>query len=197
MWNYQMLPSDMDLLPKFAKHSVIAGIVMVVLGGAALFYPFVASLFTVGVVAWLMLFAGLTAGYLTWRTDASDWLGWFKAFILVGTGLFILFYPMTGIAAIGLLLAIYFLLDTFAGFALGSMMRPAKGWWLWTLNGLFSLILAVIFLVYWPSIEAEAWLIGVFVGISLLFDGFMLLFMGGTMKKMLDEQSGNGDAPKD
>lgn len=184
MWNYSMLPGDKDLLEKIGKHSLITGVVFVILGMLALLYPFYGSLVTVAFVAWLMIFSGLMAGYLTMKSNASDWLGWFKAFILVMTGLLMIFKPGIGIQTLGLLLAIYFLLDTFAGFAMGSMMRPAKGWWLWSLNGLFSLILAIIFLTSWTSIQQTAWLIGIFVGISLLFDGFVLIFVGGSVKKL-------------
>ena len=184
MWNYQMLPSDMNLLPNFSKHATIAGVVMVILGTLAIIYPFAGSIFTVAFVAWLMIFGGFMAGYATVRTNPSDWLGWFKAFILIVSGLLMIFKPIVGIQAVGLILAIYFLLDTFAGFAMGAMMRPAKGWWLWSLNGLFSLILAIIFLTSWVNVKETAWLIGIFVGISLLFDGFALLFMGNTFKKL-------------
>ncbi|WP_353662846.1 DUF308 domain-containing protein [Hydrogenimonas sp. SS33] len=184
MWNYSMLPNDMDILPKLSKHAMVAGIIMVILGGAALFYPFYGSLFTVAFVAWLMIFAGFAAGYATVKGNPKDWLGWLKSFILIMTGALMIFYPGVGIQAVGLMLAIYFLLDTFAGFALGAAMKPAKGWWLWSLNGFISLVLAIIFLTSWTSIQETAWLIGIFVGISLLFDGFMLIFMGNSVKKI-------------
>ena len=74
------------------------------------------------------------------------------------TGALMIFYPGVGIQAVGLMLAIYFLLDTFAGFALGAAMKPVKGWWLWSLNGFFSLVLAIIFLTSWTSIQETAWL---------------------------------------
>lgn len=184
MWNYQMLPNDTELLPKFSKHATIAGIVMVILGTISLIYPFAGSIFTVAFVAWLMIFGGLMTAFATGKTDAGDWLGWFKAFILIVTGLLMIFKPLVGVQAVGLILAIYFLLDTFAGFAMGALMRPAKGWWLWSLNGIFSMVLAIIFLTSWVNVQETAWLIGIFVGISLLFDGFVLLFMGSTFKKL-------------
>ncbi len=184
MWNYQMWPNDSSLLAKFSKNSIIAGIIMLILGVLAIIYPFAGSIFTVVFIAWLMVFGGFVAAFATAKTDPKDWLGWLKAFILVLTGLLMIFKPAVGIQALGLVMAIYFLLDTFAGFAMGALMRPARGWWLWTLNGLFSLILAVIFLASWVNVAQTAWLIGIFVGISLLFDGLVLLFMGSELKKL-------------
>ncbi len=184
MWNYGMLPNDMMLLPKFSKHAKIAGITMTILGLLSIVYPFIGTIFTVSFIAWLMIFGGLIAGFATAKTNPEDWLGWFKSFILILTGGLMIFKPAVGIQAIALILAIYFLLDTFAGFAMGTLMRPIKGWWYWSLNGAFSFILAVIFLSSWVNISKSAWLIGVFVGISLLFDGIALLFMGNIFKKL-------------
>jgi uncharacterized membrane protein HdeD (DUF308 family) len=187
MWNSKLLPDDMNLIQKFSKHATIAGVIMVLVGLVMLFEPFYASLFTVSLVGWLMVFSGISAGFFTFQTNRGDMMGWLKSLILIGTGLFILFYPKLGIAALGMLFAIYFLLDGFSGIAMGSSSRPAKGWWLWILNGFLSLVLAVIFLLSWKSVEETAWLIGIFVGISLFFDGLTLLFMGNVFRNMKEQ----------
>jgi hypothetical protein len=36
---------------------------------------------------------------------------------------------MSGIATLGILLAIYFLLDGFGSFGMAFTLRPMKGWW--------------------------------------------------------------------
>jgi uncharacterized membrane protein HdeD (DUF308 family) len=182
-----MLPDNRTLLERFGKNATIAGIVMMLLGLVGLFYPFWASLFTVSVIAWLMVFAGSLAGYFTFQTNRSDWLGWLKSVILIGTGLLMLFYPKIGVVALGLLFTIYFMMDGFSGVAIALSSRPEKGWWIWLINGLLSFALAVIFMMSWTSLEQTAWLIGIFVGISLFFDGFTLLFMGNVFKTMSKE----------
>ncbi len=184
MWNYSMLPSDLDILPRYSKHAMIIGVILVILGFVGIIYPFYTSVFAMAFVAWLMIFGGIVSGFLTFVTEKNDWLGWLKTLILIGVGVFMLVRPLVGVETLGLLLAIYFLLDAFIGFALGSMMKPSKGWWLWSLNGFFSLLLAIIFLISWTSIAAEAWLIGIFVGISLLFDGITLIVIGNKIKKI-------------
>ena len=57
-------------------------------------------------------------------------------------------------------------------------MKPMNGWWFWILNGILSIVLAIIFITSWNSFAKEAWLIGIFVAISLLMDGLTLLFVG-------------------
>jgi len=188
MWNYSLIPNNSDIIQKVSKNAFIAGIVMIIIGAIAIIYPFIGSLFTVAFIAWLMILAGFMVGFSTYKSNPHDWLGWLKGFILIISGMLMVMKPNIGIEAVGLILAIYFLLDTFAGFAMGSLMSPVKGWWLWTLNGFLSLILAIIFLTSWADVEKTAWLIGIFVGISLLFDGFSLLFVGNSLKKVLENR---------
>jgi uncharacterized membrane protein HdeD (DUF308 family) len=89
--------------------------------------------------------------------------------------LLILFNPIAGAAALGLMLGIYFLLDGFAGVGFAWELRPSRGWVWLMLNGLMSLALAAIFIIGWPF--TTAWLVGLLVGISLFIDGLTLLML--------------------
>ncbi len=180
MWKI-WLDMDEETKKRVSKNFKITGIVLMLLGVGGILFPGIMSLATLFFVAWMMLFGGLMTGYFTWMSDRSDWLGWLKTFILVATALLLIFKPMPGIAAVGLLLAIYFLFDSFGNMALAFTMKPAKGWWLWLLNGIFSLLLAVIFLVGWPF--SSLYLVGLFVGISLFIDGIVLITLGSYLKK--------------
>ncbi len=179
MWNY---PINDSLFLKISKHAKLAGAIFIILGIVGIFFPVFMTLATVAFVSWLMLFAGISAGYFTWMTDRDDWLGWLKSIILVGVALFMLFYPMSGVGTVGLLLSIYFFMDAFAGFGLASKMHPNKGWWVWGINALLSLILGVLFVVDWPF--SSLYLVGIFVGISLFFDGITLFFTGQLFRKI-------------
>jgi len=55
------------------------------------------------------------------------------------------------------------------------------------LNGIFSIILAGILLASWPF--SSIVLVGLFVGISLFFDGVALLIFGLGAKKLSDDPS--------
>lgn len=181
MWNY---PQEEDLFKKFSKYTKIAGVLFIVLGLVGIFYPMYMTLATVAFVSWLMLFAGISAGYFTWITNRSDWMGWLKSFILIGVAILMLFYPMSGVGTIGLLLSIYFFMDAFAGFGLASSMYPDKGWWMWLINALLSLVIGIIFIVGWPF--TSMYLVGLLVGFSLFFDGIALL-MGVSFWNKMDK----------
>ncbi len=179
MWNY---PIDENLFDKFSKYSKITGVIFMILGMVGIIYPVFMTLATVTFVAWLMIFGGFMAGYFTYLSDKSDYLGWLKSFILISIGLLMIFYPMTGIGTVGLLLAIYFFMDSFAGFSIAMTMRPAKGWGWWLINAIFSLLIGILFIVGWPF--TSTYLIGLLVGFSLFFDGFALIVTGSIFKKM-------------
>jgi uncharacterized membrane protein HdeD (DUF308 family) len=179
-----------NLVDNFKKHAKISGSVFVLLGAAGIFFPQFLSITTVMLVAYLMLFAGVSAGILTYKSNREDWVGWLKSFILVLASFFILYYPMQGAAALGLVFAIYFFTDAFASFSLALSLRPHKMWLVWLFNALTSIALGVLFVVGWPM--SSLFLIGILVGISLLFDGVSLL-LGGTFVKDIDDNKGDKD----
>ena len=179
MWKY---PIDEDLFEKFSKYSKITGIIFIILGIVGIVEPVFMSLATVTFVSWLMLFAGLMAGYFTYISDRHEMVGYLKSFILIAISLFMIFYPMSGVGTIGLLLAIYFFMDAFAGFSLALSMRPAQGWIWWMINAIFSLLIGILFVIGWPF--TSLYLIGLLVGFSLFFDGISLLITGSIFKKM-------------
>ena len=177
MWNYNNLPPQMHLdqstIKRFKKYAKISGVFFIVLGLVGIFLPYVLSLTTLMFVMYLMLITGVMSAWMTWTTNRNDWAGWLKSIMLIGSAILMLIYPMEGVAVLGLLFSIYFFMDAFAGFGLAFSLKPAKGWWIWLLNAITSLLLGALFLYGWPMNSIV--LVGLFVGISLIFDGIALL----------------------
>jgi uncharacterized membrane protein HdeD (DUF308 family) len=171
-----------ELLQRFSKNSMIAGIVFVVLGLIGIFFPVFMSVTSALFFGWLLLFTGFLAGMHTYTTSRGDWLGWLKTFILVVTGAMLVVNPAPGIAALGIIFAVYFMFDAFNSTAVAFQMRPAPMWWVMLINGIVSLVLAIIFLANWPM--GSMVLVGLFIGISLFFDGIALLAISRGVKKL-------------
>jgi uncharacterized membrane protein HdeD (DUF308 family) len=183
MWKY---PEELTLINKFGKYAQTAGILFMVLGAISAIFPVFGSYATVLIVSWLMLLTGLMAAYFTFMTDKSDWAGWLKSFVLMGVALYMLFSPLGGIATLGLLFSIYFFMDAFSAFMMASSQYPQKHWWMWLLNAILSLVMAMVFMIGWPF--TSMYLIGILVGFSLFFDGLALLMGANTLKKMSDDE---------
>lgn len=151
------------------------GLVLMLFGVAGVLLPQFLSLAISILVGLLLVSAGLVNAYLTWYGYRRSGLAWLKPFILLALGLLILFYPLAGAAALGLVLAVFFLLHAFAGISFALALRPLPGWGWTLLSGLLSLAIAVLFLIGWPLSSPQ--LVGLFVGIMLLFDGLALLML--------------------
>lgn len=93
-----------------------------------------------------------------------------------------IFSPLGGAATLGMLLAVYFFTDSFSSFAMTSMQYPNKTWWIWLINGLLSFALGIVLVVGWPF--SSLYLVGLFIGVSLFFDGIALFFTGSVLNKI-------------
>ncbi len=174
-----------NLVDNFKKYTKISGILFILFGASGILFPTFMTVTTVMLVAYLMLFAGLISGVLTWQSNREDLVGWLKSFILILISFLLLFYPLQGAAALGLIFAVYFFMDAFASFSLALSIRPQKIWLVWFFNAITSLALGVLFVIGWPT--SSLFLIGILVGISLLFDGVALL-LGGAFVQDIEEK---------
>ncbi len=108
-------------------------------------------------------------------------MGWLKPFLLIVTGGLMLYSPLSGVAAVGLMLSFYLFLDAFGSFALSRELYPAKGWGWMMFNGIVSLLLAILILSGWPATSLV--LVGIYVGVSLIVDGWALIMIGWHIRK--------------
>ena len=176
-----VLPTDKKILEQFGPHTLWIGILLIVLGTAGILLPGVMSLSTVILVGWLLLVGGSLWAIHTYKYSPKNIMGWLKPALLFIIGGLMLFYPVLGVEAVGLLMAVYLLLDAMHSFALARSIYPAKGWGWMTFNGVVSVLLASLFLIGWPI--TSLWLVGLYVGISLLFDGWALVTIGWMLRK--------------
>jgi uncharacterized membrane protein HdeD (DUF308 family) len=171
------MPTSLTILlnRQSLKTLKLTSIVLILVGIVGIALPQFLSMAIALFAGWLMILAGSIALFVTWHGFRDRWVAWLKPFVLIAIGLLILFNPVAGTAAFGLMLAIYFLFDGFSGIGSAWEMRPQKGWGWLMFNGVTSLLLAAILIVGWPF--SSAWMIGLFIGISLFIDGVSLLMI--------------------
>ena len=167
---------DEAWLQRFRKWSLIIGALLILVGIAGAAAPQVLSLVVSVFLGWLLLAAAMLTGYLVFLSRGRATITWLKPVLLFLTGALFLFYPDVGIAALALLLTVYLILDSYGSFGLAYDLYPLRGWGWMTVNGIVSLLLALVLLFAWPA--ASPVIVGLYIGISLFFDGLALLFLG-------------------
>ncbi len=164
------------------KNTMLTAVVLIAIGFLGILLPTVLSITLSVLIALLLILAGVATAFMTRMTYQGENLAWLKPFLLISLGLLLLFYPAAGAAALGILLIIYFLIDAFAGIMFALVIKPLPGWGWTMLNGILSLALALIFMAGWPF--SATWLVGLMVGISLMFDGIALLMLVLSARKL-------------
>src|SRR5262245_29599790 len=146
------------------------GLVTVVVGLLAISSTFVATLASVLVFGWLLLIAGVTevVHALMVRNGRGFALHLLAAALYLLVGFFILEHPVRAAEVLTLLLAASFLVGGVLRIVFSLTVRfPSWPWVL--LNGVVDLLLGGLIWAGWP--ESSLWVIGLFVGIDLLFHG--------------------------
>lgn len=167
----------MEAVQKHRGLYLFESILFILLGILAIAIP---GLFTYSlelVIGILFLVGGVVQGYRACKAGKSSERPYslFTALLGIVVGALLLFYPLTGVLTLTLLLAAFFLVDGIVTIALGLRVRPAQGWGWLLFSGIVSVVLAGII---WSNFPGSAvWVIGLLVGINLLIFGFSLLFL--------------------
>jgi uncharacterized membrane protein HdeD (DUF308 family) len=159
------------------RWSIVVSILMIVAGFLAIIVPPAAGLAVTIIVGWLLVFSGaahLIFGWYTRTTGGLVW-EWLMGVLYILVGGYLLFHLAAGLASLTIVLAIYLFLGAALEFALSFKLRPlpGSGWLL--IDGITSLILAILIWRTWPS--STPWVIGTLVGIGMLFCGVARLML--------------------
>jgi uncharacterized membrane protein HdeD (DUF308 family) len=193
----QLLPRVDPLNPKYEQCMrlrkcwlwfVVLGIAIMVVGLLALGAAFIATYTTIVVFGILLLAGGVVQVVNAFM--ARDWRGFFLHLVagalqLVIGGLMIE-YPLRVAVGLTALIAVCFLVGGAMRIVFALMEDfPGRGWVL--VNGFIELLLGIAIWRQWP--EASLWVIGLFVGIDLIFNGWSWVILGLIVK-------GAGPAPQ-
>jgi len=159
------------------KAFLIEGILLVVLGLAAIIVPPLASLAVTIFVGWMFLISGVAGLALTFwaRGVPGFWWALISAVLAIVAGGVLLAQPVQGVYALTLVIGVYFVAEGVATimYAL-EHRRELSERWLWLLvAGMFDILISFMIIAGLPG-SAE-WAIGLLVGINLVFGGGSLI----------------------
>jgi uncharacterized membrane protein HdeD (DUF308 family) len=164
----------MDFINQHRTAFYIESVLLVILGMIAIAAPFYATLSIELIIAWVLLFGGIAQLYKSIQTfkNPGGAISLVSALIYIVTGILMLVYPMTGIMSLTLLVGIFFALEGLTKIVFSFKLKPAENWGWLLFSGIIALLMAAIILSGWPA--TSLWVIGLLVGINLLFFGFSL-----------------------
>jgi uncharacterized membrane protein HdeD (DUF308 family) len=156
---------------------LLVGVLMVVLGVAAIAFPFAATMAIEVLIGWILVISGLAGILQAYRS--ARWKGFLLtllgALLALAVGALLLLYPLTGALSLTLLIAAFFLTGGGLRVLLALKVRPLDQWGWMLASGVLALAIAVLILVQWP--EAAAWIIGLLVGVDLIFGGWTSIML--------------------
>jgi uncharacterized membrane protein HdeD (DUF308 family) len=153
------------------------GIVLIVVGMAAIVFPLVSTIAAKIMLGWLFLIGGV---FMVMHAFSSQgWQGFIWS-LLIGVlyliaGGYLAFFPLTGLFTLAILLAALFLAEGVAEIIMAFKVRPHEGWGFMLLSGIAALAVGVMIALDLPS--SATWALGLLVGINLLFSGWSYIFL--------------------
>jgi uncharacterized membrane protein HdeD (DUF308 family) len=162
---------------------IFAGILLMVLGIAAIIYDRTAPMGSVFVLGWLLALAGameIVHAYQI-RYSSRFFIYLLDGIFRAATGTFFMVYPGSGVSALTLVLSFYFI----AGGLLRTLIALSVRYpsWGWTVaSGVVAVALGVMLAMRWPT--SALWFMAFAVGIDLIFSGWALLMLAGAVKQL-------------
>ena len=153
------------------------GILMIILGVVAMAAPVVATIAIQVMLGWLLVISGIAEGIHAFMV--KEWRGFLlellSAVLYLGVGLLLLVDPLKGALALTLILAVFLLVEGIFKIITAFRVRDHRGWGWLLASGIVSVVLGVMIWAQWPA--SGLWVIGLLVGIQLLFTGWSLVML--------------------
>jgi uncharacterized membrane protein HdeD (DUF308 family) len=162
---------------------LVFGIGLLALGIAAVVRSVLATVATMLFFGWLLVLA--SGIEIAQAVLVGHWAGFFHhllAAILFGVvGLMLVTRPVISAEALTFFMALFFLISgLFQLIASIAVAQPGWGWQ--AADGIITLILGALVLTQWPV--SGLWVIGLFVGIDLIFYGFSWIALALSLRTM-------------
>jgi uncharacterized membrane protein HdeD (DUF308 family) len=190
------LSNATDELEKLRRRSgwlVGLGVVLILVGALAITYPIAATITTVEIFGLVLVIGGgveIASGL--W---ARDWGGFFLHLLCGLLSLFVgvvfLDRPIVGAEVYTVLLAVFFVASgLFRVFASATQRFTGWGW------GLFSgAVTFLLGLLIWRQLPgSELWVIGLLVGVDLIFNGWSWVMLGLAVRSVTAPEA-TGEIP--
>jgi len=159
------------------------GIVLLAFGIAAIVRSVTTTVASMAVFGWLLIFASVFQ--FVGAFMVGKWGGFFLhlliAILFALAGIIMLTRPVMSAEALTLVMGMFFLVGGLYEF-IASLWSHLPGYGWHVLSGVIASILGILVLAGWPA--TGFWVIGLFIGIALLFYGWAWIMLAVQLHKM-------------
>jgi len=186
--------SPVEIARHASRLSIAWGVLLIIFGMLAIGSPFLAAVAVNGVIAWLIVLAGVVHLVLAFHAHGAGSMSWKP---LVGIaylcfGGYLILHPVLGVASLTLVLASLFLIEGILNVILFFKMRPMRGSSWMLIDGIITLLLGLMIYMQWPS--SAAWAVGTLVGVSMIFSGVARVAMSSSVRRTTTEMTSTRSA---
>ncbi|GAB4385799.1 HdeD family acid-resistance protein [Albidovulum sp.] len=157
---------------------ILVGGVMAIGGLLALANPFAASIAVTTLVGFFFLLGGVGQLWAAWSTPEDEHRIWHGALGLMTLVLGVMFLadPIAGTLSLTLIVGVLFVISGATRLGVALRLRNSRSYWLLLLSGALSTVIGLLILA---NIAAAATsILGLLLGIQLLFEGGALIALG-------------------
>ncbi len=163
------------------------GILLVLIGMAAIAFPFLSTLAAKIAIGWIFLVAGVVEVFHAFYV--KRWAGFFWNLLIgllyIAAGVWLAFFPLTGILTLTIVIAALFIAEGVMKLIMGFRMRPHEGLGWVIFSGLVAIAAGLLIALSLPT--SAVWALGLLAGINLLFSGWSFIYLALTGKRASDE----------
>jgi len=149
--------------------SIAAGVLLIIVGIEALGAPYFAALVAAFWVAWGLIFGGVAELISVYSSSENRLWKALLGLLYLFAGIYIFVHPGLSLLALALMLAWVFLIKGVISIFGALQLRPLPGWGWWLVDGVITLLLALLIFSGWPQNSVR--IIALLVGISLIISG--------------------------
>ncbi|HWA44872.1 MAG TPA: DUF308 domain-containing protein [Hypericibacter adhaerens] len=171
-----------DAVRKAGGWTIGLGVLLLILGIVSILFPLASSLAAVIWVAWLLIIGGavLLVHALHRREERGFWLRLLWSVVYLLAGILLLASPVSGVLTLTLVLAVLWIVEGATAIALAFRLKPARPWGWVLFDGILTVLLGLLVWIGWPG--NAPWLLGLFLGISLIATGISVLLLGWALR---------------
>jgi uncharacterized membrane protein HdeD (DUF308 family) len=168
-----------------ANWSIALSILMMMTGGIALFAPAITGIAVTLMFGWLLILSGALHLVYAWYAERPGGAIWeiLLAVFYAAMGIYLLTRPVLGLEGLTLALAFYLVAASAVEFVMAYELRSKAGSGWLVLDGVVTLLMAVLIASGWPASSTYA--IGTIVAISIFVSGFTRLMMSIAVKQVV------------